>query len=363
MNVDVKIVPPGGVVGILGGGQLGRMLALAAARLGLDVHVLAPEADSPAARVSARAWKAPYDDAGALAEFADSCDVVTFEFENVPCDALQLVSDHCDCVYPKPSALSVSQDRLLEKQFLQSIGVPPVAFEAIDEAALIPMALDRLGGKAVLKQRRAGYDGKGQIVLETGCDAEAAFAELGRQPSILEAFTPFECEVSVILARGRDGEIVIYDPPRNDHGGGVLRQSVAPSGLAEETLAPARDLARKLADALEYVGVLALELFVMPDGKLFANEFAPRVHNSGHWTEDACYVGQFEQHIRAVCGWPLGPTTRHSDVVMNNLLGDDEIARYAEYAAQGASVRIYGKRGGGQGRKLGHVNRTTLRKD
>jgi len=356
-TTSITIVPPGGVVGILGGGQLGRMLALSAARLGLDVHVFAPEADCPASRVSAKCWTAPYDDEVALLEFANSCDVITFEFENIPAKSLEAIADAGKQVFPRPSALAVSQDRLIEKQFLQSINVPPVSFEAIDDASQIAKALDRLGGKGILKLRREGYDGKGQARIETGCDADAVFAQLGGRECLLEAFIAFDKEISVLVARGQDGATAIYEPPCNDHGGGILRQSTVPSGMSSAILAKAEQLGLKLAQALDYVGILALELFVMPDGTLYANEFAPRVHNSGHWTDDACYVSQFEQHIRAVCGWPLGPTMRHSDVVMDNLLGDRDIASWNQRAAAGEAVRIYAKRGGGEGRKLGHANR------
>ena len=352
-------IPPGSVVGILGGGQLGRMLSIAAARLGMDVHIYAPEADTPAGRVSARSWQAEYHDANALLDFAQTCDVITFEFENVPAATLDALADIDVPVYPDKRALSTSQDRLTEKQFLSSIDVPPAEFLPIEKADDIGPALKKLGGRGVLKLRREGYDGKGQARIETGCDAHEVFEALGRRPCVLEAFIPFESEVSVILARGRNGELAIYDPPKNDHGGGILRQSVVPSGLDQETEQNAKALAEKLAIELGYVGVLALELFVMPDGSLRANEFAPRVHNSGHWTDDACVVNQFEQHIRAICGWPLGDTSRHCDVVMTNLLGDTDIAGWRDLSSNGEAVRIYGKRGGGQGRKLGHANRLT----
>ena len=353
---DLAPVGPSGVIGIIGGGQLGRMLSLAAARLGLDVHIFAPEPDSPAERVSARTVIASYNDKAALKEFAAACNVVTFEFENVPAASLDVITG-AGAVFPGPLALAVSQDRLREKTYLQEIGVTPAPFAAIDGPDDIAPALDRLGGKGILKGRFSGYDGKGQARLATGDDVQAAWTAIGAAPAILEAFVPFECEVSVVIARGRDGATAIYDVPRNLHESGILRSSTVPSGVDERTLAQARDWAVTLCEALDYVGVLALELFVLADGSLLANEFAPRVHNSGHWTEAACQTSQFEQHVRAVCGWPLGPVTRHNDVEMENLLGDSEVASWAARAAAGESVQIYGKRGGGEGRKLGHINR------
>lgn len=346
---------PGGVVGILGGGQLGRMLSMAAARMGMDVHIYAPEHDTPASRVSAKTWTAAYDDASALADFAASCDVVTFEFENIPAQTLDTIEAAGTPVFPRANALSISQDRLSEKEFLQSIGVSPAPFERIDGPQDIAPALARLGGRGVLKSRYEGYDGKGQARLQTGDDAAGAWRKIGEAPAVLEAFISFEREVSVLVARGYDGAVAIYDVPENDHGDGILRSSVLPANISEKTRAQAVELGRKLADALDYVGVLALELFVLPDGTLCANEFAPRVHNTGHWTEDACLTGQFEQHMRAVCGWPLGPTARLADVRMDNLLGDTDISRWRDLSEAGAAVRIYGKRGGGEGRKLGHV--------
>ncbi len=348
-------VPPGGTLGILGGGQLGRMLAMAAANIGLDVVIYAPEKDTPAGRTAARSWQAGWDNASELTQFAAICDVITFEFENVPAatvEALQLASAH---VFPRANALAMSQDRLVEKDLLARIGVPPADYAAIDGPDDIAPALKQLGGKGVLKSRREGYDGKGQARLKTGDDPVAAWKAIGERPAILEAFVSFEREISVVLARGQDGSFAVYDPPENDHGSGILKSSVVPASISDATRADAVEKAKTLAHSLDYVGVLALELFVMPDGSLLANEFAPRVHNSGHWTEDACLVGQFEQHVRAVCGWPLGPTDRNYDLVMENLLGDDDVARWRTLASDGALVRVYGKRGGGEGRKLGHA--------
>ncbi len=353
----MKTVAPGGVVGILGGGQLGRMLSLAAARMGLDVVIYAPEGDSCAARVSAEAIIAAYEDKEALKAFAKKCDVITFEFENIPHDTLALLEKEGAPVFPKANALASSQDRLVEKQFLESIGVAPAPFKAIDKAEDIKPALESLGGKGILKTRRDGYDGKGQIRLSLESDFQTAWTDINGVPAVLEKFVPFEREISVVTVRSQSGEVAFYDPPENDHSGGILRQSKVPAQISDETHNQALAYAGKLAEALDYVGVLALELFVLEDGTLLANEFAPRVHNSGHWTEDVCLVGQFEQHMRAVCGWPLGPTERLCDVKMDNLLGDSEIATWNALCEAGAAPRIYGKRGGGEGRKLGHSSK------
>lgn len=352
---NIMTVPPGGTIGILGGGQLGRMLALAAANMGLDVCIYAPEEDTPAGRVAARSWTAAWDDAEALVDFASACDVITYEFENVPVETVESLEKTGSTVFPRFNALRVSQDRLFEKDYLQTIGVAPAPYERIDGPGNIASALETLGGKGVLKSRRSGYDGKGQARLAQGDDADAAWCSIGEQPAVLEAFIPFEREISVVLARTQDGAFAVYDPPENDHGSGILKSSTVPAAVSDETTADAIEKAKTLAHALDYVGVLALELFVMADGSLLANEFAPRVHNSGHWTEDACPVGQFEQHVRAICGWPPGPTQRCYDLVMENLLGDTDIARWRDLAEEGALVRIYNKRGGGEGRKLGHA--------
>ena len=353
----MKSIPPGGVVGILGGGQLGRMLSLSAARLGMDVKIFAPETDTPAERVSASAVQAEYDDISALKAFAAQCGVVTFEFENIPAASVEALEAEGVSVFPSSRALAMSQDRLTEKSFLQSIGVEPAAFAQIDGPADILPALKALGGKGVLKARRSGYDGKGQARVDLAADPDEAWAKVGGVPSVLEAFVEFEREISVVIARDQAGALAIYDTPENDHSGGILKSSTVPANVSDEIQDNAKRLAAQLANELSYVGVLALELFVMPDGTLFANEFAPRVHNTGHWTEEACFTSQFEQHMRAVCGWPLGPVGRLCDVRMDNLLGDNEIATWKQLATEGAAPRIYGKRGGGEGRKLGHVTR------
>ncbi|MFT3722980.1 MAG: 5-(carboxyamino)imidazole ribonucleotide synthase [Hyphomonadaceae bacterium] len=350
------IAKPGDTIGILGGGQLGRMLAIAAADLGLDVHIFTPEEDSPASRVAQKTWVAPFDDRNALREFAASIQVATIEFENVPVDAVDLIEDEGVPVRPNGETLARAQDRLAEKTFFREIGIEPAPFARIDHPDQIEPELTKLGGSGVLKSRFSGYDGKGQLRLKGKIQPYPAWAEIGTTQAILEAWIEHDREISVIAARGADGQFVPFDPPENDHSGGILRRSKFPSTLPENVLDNAMDLAKKLADELDYVGVLALELFVTKDGRLLANEFAPRVHNSGHWTQDACFTGQFEQHIRAVCGWPLGDPSRHSDGEMLNLLGPDA-NDWEKYLAEGAKLHLYGKRRAADGRKMGHVNR------
>jgi 5-(carboxyamino)imidazole ribonucleotide synthase len=350
------LAQPGDAIGILGGGQLGRMLTLAASRLGLDVHVFCPETDSPASRVARKTFVAPFSDHDALREFAASIKVATLEFENIPPDALDVIEAAGVRVRPDARALAISQDRLAEKSFFRDIGIEPAPFARIDTAEQIQPALDQLGGAGILKTRFSGYDGKGQIRLSGVVAADAAFAEVQRGRSILETLIDFECEISVILARSADGDIRSWDPPRNIHEGGILRRSIFPAELAPDLLRQAVGMAQRLATELDYIGVLALELFVTRDGRILANEFAPRVHNSGHWTEDACLTGQFEQHIRAVCGWPLGETRRHSDGDMTNLLGAD-VHGWSDRLQKGEKVHLYGKRRAADGRKMGHAVR------
>lgn len=353
-------IAPGGVVGILGGGQLGRMLSIAAAKMGMDVVIYAPETDSCAARVSADIVVGGYDDTAKLTEFAKRCDVITFEFENIPASTLDIIEKAGTQVFPRPNALGCSQDRLKEKEFLNSINIPPAPFARIDGPDDISGALKLLGGKGILKGRREGYDGKGQARIDDASDPVEAWATIGESPAVLEAFIGFEREISVLVARGQDGQIAIYDTPENDHAGGILKSSTLPAKISDETRAKAKELGRKLAESLDYVGMLALELFVMSDGELLANEFAPRVHNTGHWTEEACLIGQFEQHMRAVCGWPLSSAERFVDIKMENLLGDSDISTWERLAQEGGAPRIYAKRGGGEGRKLGHSNKIEL---
>lgn len=357
-------LPPGSTVGILGGGQLGRMLALAAAELGLRVHIYAPEETSPAAEVASTHTCAAYDDADALKRFADSVDAVTYEFENVPGETARILNEHAP-VRPGPRALSVSQDRLEEKTFLQSLGIATAPFAQVDTLEDLQQALETLGTPSILKTRRFGYDGKGQVKIDTPADAATALEAVAFAPSILEGFMPFEKEISVIAARSEDGAFVAYDVGENVHRNHILHTTTVPAHLDAALADEARDLAARLAHGLEYVGVMGVEFFVLPQGtgtpRLCINEFAPRVHNSGHWTSDACIVGQFEQHIRAVCNWPLGSAERHSDAVMTNLIGD-EVSAWREHAAtSGRAVHLYGKADARPGRKMGHVTDLTSR--
>jgi 5-(carboxyamino)imidazole ribonucleotide synthase len=350
-------LPPGSTIGILGGGQLGRMLALAAARLGFDVTILDPEPISPAGRVASLELSSGYDDEEALEHLAGDCDVVTFEFENVPAAALERLQALGRPVAPGPKALAFTQDRVEEKRFLNACGVATVEFAPVDAAADIAPALERLGAPALLKTRREGYDGKGQAWINSAAEAEAAFRSIGRKPAILEAKAAFVREVSVIAARGRDGAVACYPVSENRHGGGILRTTVAPAPGWRELQPRAEAIAKTILDALDYVGVMGVELFELADGRLLVNEIAPRVHNTGHWTQDGCGCDQFEQHIRAVAGWPLGPTTPHLAVEMDNLLGAD-MERWAEIAAEpNARLHLYGKGEARPGRKMGHVNR------
>jgi len=333
------------------------MLALAAARLGFDVGVLTPEADSPASRVASFTLVAPYDDPQALAELARRCAVITFEFENVPAGVVQQLAALGAQVAPGALALATAQDRVAEKSFFEANGVPTVAFAEINTVKDIKRALERLSAPAVLKTRREGYDGKGQTWVKGVDDAAAAWDRIGRAPAILEARCPFVREVSVIAARGRDGQVADYALTENVHENGVLRRSIAPAPAADTVRAEADRIAATLLERLDYVGVMGIEMFELPDGTLLVNEIAPRVHNSGHWTLDACEVDQFEQHIRAVAGWRLGPTRMLAAVEMLNLLGDEADDWPALAADSSARIWLYGKRGAKPGRKMGHVNR------
>lgn len=351
---------PGNTIGILGGGQLGRMIALAAARLGLKAHVFCPDEDSPAFDVASRATVAAYDDEAALAAFACAVDVITYEFENVPGRTAEVLSA-LRPVRPGADALSVSQDRLSEKSFLTKAGVPVAGFATIDSADDLTRALVAFGGEGVLKTRRLGYDGKGQIMIRSADAAQSAFERLGSVPAILEAFVPFQREISVIVARGVDGVMRAYDVAENRHENHILKTSTVPAAISSRTAAQARQIAETIVEKLGYVGVMGVEMFLLhASGQecILVNEFAPRVHNSGHWTEDACLVSQFEQHVRAIAGWPLGSAERHSDVVMENLIGE-EAGQWRDILADPAArLHLYGKAEMRAGRKMGHVNRT-----
>ncbi len=348
------VVEPGGTIGILGGGQLGRMLALAAARLGLRAHIYCEEADEiPAADIAASVTTAPYDREEPLRAFADAVDVITLEFENVPFETVQFLSE-LKPTRPGARGLRVAQDRLQEKTFLNGIGIPTTQFSPVGNGGELVTALQRIGVPSILKTRRLGYDGKGQIALSSLTEREMAWETVKRAPSILEAHVPFERELSVIVARGSSGEVVTYDIAENVHDNHVLRRTAVPARLDPAQDRAAHEMAAQIVSALDYIGVMGVELFEMSDGGLLVNEIAPRVHNSGHWTLDGCAVSQFEQHIRAIAGWPLGSTDRHSDAIMENILGD-EVAHYARLLDHaGAAVHLYGKREIRPGRKMGH---------
>lgn len=346
---------PGSVIGILGGGQLGRMLAMAGARLGFDIHIFDTTANGPAARVAARSWAAPWEDDGAVQTFAARCDVLTFEFENIPASALA-AAESAAPVRPGRKSLELTQDRLVEKRFIRDAGCNTVDFAAVNSLADLETAVARIGHPSILKTRRFGYDGKGQAVIREDTDLAGAWASIGEQPAILEAFAPFRRELSVIAARAMDGQMAVYPLAENTHSDGILRVSTAPARVSPETEARAVEIARALGTGLDHTGVFAVELFDV-EGELIVNEIAPRVHNTGHWTMDACACSQFEQHMRAVAGWPLGGTQPHSACEMINLIGDD-IAPWKDIAADDtACLHLYGKREARDGRKMGHINR------
>ena len=348
---------PDATIGILGGGQLGRMLALAAARLGLKCHVLCPDPHSPAFDVVRRVTEADYTDMVALDRFANDVDVVTYEFENVPHETATFLSARKP-VLPDPKVLATTQDRLIEKEFVTSLGIGTAGFAAVDSPEGLTAALKTIGQPAVLKTRRFGYDGKGQMMIRNGGDPAAIFEELGGQPLILEAFVPFEREISVVAARSHDGQIECFDVAENEHADHILKTSRVPAAVSPAVEGEAIRIAAAIAEAFGYVGVLAVEMFVVKDGAghaVLVNEIAPRVHNSGHWTIDGASVSQFEQHIRAVAGLPLGMPIRRGRIEMTNLIGADveEVPRWL--ATPGAAVHLYGKTAVRPGRKMGHV--------
>lgn len=346
---------PGGTIGILGGGQLGRMLAVAASRLGLHVHVFEPGAAPPAGEVARSTTTAGYDDEAALVAFAQGCDVITYEFENVPTAALDILEAHRP-IRPGREALRISQDRLTEKTWLAGLGLAVAPFAPVEDAASLAEALERIGRPAILKTRRFGYDGKGQVLIDADIDAAEALAGLDGAPAILEGMVAFEREISVIGSRALDGRVACFDPGENRHDCGILRETRVPADLPHPLMTDAVLIAARILNALDYVGVIGVELFVTEGGPL-VNEIAPRVHNSGHWTQNGCLIDQFEQHVRAVAGWPLGDAERHSDIVMQNLIGDD-VDRLSDLLAEPkAALHLYGKAETRPGRKMGHVNR------
>jgi 5-(carboxyamino)imidazole ribonucleotide synthase len=350
-------LPPNATIGIVGGGQLGRMAALAAARLGYRCHILTPEPDSPAAQVSAGATLGAYEDPATLRAFAGRVDVITFEFENVSAAGLDLLAS-LKPVRPSPSVLRLSQDRVAEKTFLNTAGAATAPWRAVDSLEGLRAAVAELGLPAILKTTRLGYDGKGQATLRTPDDLAPAFAALAPKPLILEGFVDFACEVSVVVARGADGAISAFDTVQNSHRDHILDMTLAPAPIPPEIAAMAQALAHRVAEALDLVGLLAVEMFIAADGSVLVNEIAPRPHNSGHWTVDACPASQFEMQIRAVAGLPLPPAIRHSDAVMKNLVGPEETALWPQIlATPGLIGHLYGKTEVRPGRKMGHVTR------
>ncbi|MCW2274803.1 5-(carboxyamino)imidazole ribonucleotide synthase [Rhodoblastus acidophilus] len=348
-----RALAPGARIGIIGGGQLGRMLALAAARLGLSCHIFSPGEGEPAFEVAAQFTIAPYDDEPALARFAASVDVITYEFENIPAATAEFLQK-LKPVRPSPRVLALTQDRLVEKDFISKLGIGVAPYAQVDDAGALARAVGRIGRPSILKTRRFGYDGKGQTTIKEGADLAVAFRSLGNQPSILEGFVPFAMEVSVVAARGLDGEFLAWDVGENVHDNHILDTTTVPARMSPDLLRRAAEKAQKIAEALDYVGVLAVEMFLVGQ-TLVVNEIAPRVHNSGHWTLDGSVTSQFEQHIRAVCGFPLGSTRAHGPVVMRNLIGDD-INDWRELLRQpGACLHLYGKSEARPGRKMGHV--------
>ena len=348
-------LPQGATIGILGGGQLGRMLSVAASRLGFRTHIYEPAANPPAAHVADRVTTAPYEDLDSLRAFAAAVDVVTYEFENVPTAALDVI-EALRPIRPNRRALAISQDRILEKDFLTGLGLTCAPYAAVTTAEDLEAALAKIGPPAILKTTRLGYDGKGQARIKAAEDAPDALAAMNGAASVLEGFISFSHEVSVIAARGLDGSVACYDPGENVHKDGILATTTLPARLSPGQRTDAVLLAARILNALDYVGVMGVELFVTPQG-LIVNEIAPRVHNSGHWTQNGCAVDQFEQHIRAVTGWPLGDGSRFADVVMENLIGDD-ILRVPQIARErDAALHLYGKAEARPGRKMGHVNR------
>jgi 5-(carboxyamino)imidazole ribonucleotide synthase len=356
VNASTPVLEPGATIGILGSGQLGRMLALAAARLGFKCHVFAPNRDSPAFDVVHQTTCADYIDTPALERFAASVDVVTYEFENVPAEAAAFLAARVP-VLPDPKVLATTQDRLAEKDFVAALGIGTAPYAAIATPADLSAAIERVGRPAVLKTRRFGYDGKGHAAIKNGTAPDAAWREVGGQPCILEAFVPFAREVSVVAARAHDGNVQCFDVTENEHREHILKVSRVPAALSAAAAQEARRIAETIAHKFAYVGVLAVEMFVLRDGSLLVNEIAPRVHNSGHWTLDGASVSQFEQHIRAVAGWPLGIPIRHGRVEMINLIGSEVEDYRAWLKVAGAAVHLYGKAAVRPGRKMGHVTR------
>ncbi len=348
---------PNATIGIVGGGQLGRMSAIAAARLGFRCRILTPEEDSPAGQVAAAVTLGDYEDPAVLRAFAAGVDVITFEFENISAEGLELLASRKP-VRPSPSVLRISQDRIAEKSFLNQAGVATAPWSAVETPADLGAAIARHGLPAILKTTRLGYDGKGQFLLRSPADLPAAYEELTPKPLILEGFIDFALELSVIVARGVDGAVAVFDAVENRHRDHILDLTLAPAQVPLQVAEQARAIAVRVADALDLVGLMAVEMFLDSTGRLLVNEIAPRPHNSGHWTIEACAAGQFEMHIRAVAGLPLPDPGRHSDAVMKNLVGPDELALWPELVATAGLIpHLYGKTEAREGRKMGHVTR------
>ena len=364
MDPDAAL-QPGATIGILGGGQLGRMLALAAARIGFHCHIYTPEADSPAFDVARARTCAPYSDREALAKFAASVDVITYEFENVPAETANFLAAH-GSVLPDPAVLARTQDRLFEKSFVADLAIATAPFVAVGSPAELVAAVETIGLPAVLKTRRLGYDGKGQAMIEAGGDPLKAWDAISHAPAILEGFVPFEREISVVIARGRDGAHQSFDVIENEHRNHILKVSRVPAAISPDVAARAQVIADRIASAFAYVGVLAVEMFVVKEAagdRVLVNEIAPRVHNSGHWTIDGSSISQFEQHIRAVAGWPLAVPERTGEIEMINLIGAEFHDYWRWLTVPGVAVHLYGKTDARPGRKMGHVTRVTRRAD
>lgn len=348
-------LPAGATIGILGGGQLGRMLSVAASRLGLKTHIFEPGANPPAGQVADRVTTAPYDDQQALKDFANSVDVITYEFENIPTEALDILEALRE-VRPNREALRVSQDRIAEKEFLTGLGLQVAPYAPVDNLAELQAAIETIGTPSILKTRRFGYDGKGQSRLTSPDDAARAIDDTAGAPAVLEGFIDFSHEVSIIGARSADGQVACFDPGENVHRNGILHSTNVPANLSPAQRTDAILIAANILNELDYIGVVGVELFVTSAG-LIVNEIAPRVHNSGHWTQNGCVIDQFEQHIRAVAGWSLGNGERYADVEMINLIGDD-VEGIPDLAGQGdVALHLYGKADAKPGRKMGHYNR------
>ena len=350
-----KTLISGSTIGILGGGQLGQMLSMAAARLGFKTHIFEPSENPPASNVASKFTRAEYDDYDALKQFASSVDVVTYEFENIPTAALDIIETQSE-IFPNREALKISQDRLIEKEFINKLGFKTASFCEVNSIEELIHAINQIGAPSILKTRRFGYDGKGQVKVQPSSKPEEIWKNLGEKALILEGFINFSSEFSVIGSRSKDGQISCFDPGENVHKDGILRTTTVPAHLTNQQKTEAVLITAKILETLKYVGVIGIEFF-LEKNSLVINEFAPRVHNSGHWTQNGCTVDQFEQHIRAITGWKLGKAERHSDVIMENLIGD-EIYKTNQLVEDGSiALHLYGKADVNPGRKMGHFNR------